>query len=292
VVFVPLYGCPALLIRELARRRHLGWVGIVLLAAAFGLVQAGVVDQSLFSTDYRQIEGWDESYRATLVAPLGISAFNLLNFVGGHVVFSICAPIALVEGARPARAEAPWLGRTALGVIAALYLGASALVLDMSLATEDSHASIPQVVGSLVVVAGLVLAAVRLGRRPRTSVDRPAPRARTVFLVVLVLALVHGFAAETWTGVAMTGGALAVAAVLLPHWSRMGGWGPGQVVAAAAAPLLVRAGSAFTYDPLVGEVSEAAKYGHNVVMLAIVLVALALTRRRTRDEVEVVSSRR
>ena len=104
VVFVPLYGCPALLIRELARRARLGWVGIVPLGAAFGLVQAGVVDQSLFSTDYRQIAGWDVSYRATLIAPLGVSAANFLNFVGGHLVFSICAPIALVEarvGARP-----------------------------------------------------------------------------------------------------------------------------------------------------------------------------------------------
>ena len=59
-VFVPLYGCAALLIREVARRARLGWPGIVLLAAAVGLLQAGVIDQSLFSVDYRQIEGWDE----------------------------------------------------------------------------------------------------------------------------------------------------------------------------------------------------------------------------------------
>jgi len=165
-------------------------------------------------------------------------------------------------------------------------------VLDMSLATEESHASAPQVVGSLLVVAGLVLAAVRLGRRSRPSRSRPAPRARTVFAVVLALALVHGFAPETWTGVAMTLGALAVATVLLLHWSRRGGWGVGHVVAAAAAPLLVRAGSAFTYDPVVGQVSEVAKYGHNVAMLAIVLVALALTRHRPRVEVEVATSQR
>jgi hypothetical protein len=292
VVFVPLYGCPALLIRELARRAQLGWLGMVLLAAAFGLMQAGVVDQSLFSTDYRQIEGWDESYRATLIAPLGVSAFNLVNFVGGHIVFSICAPIALVEGARPARAEVPWLGRTALGVVAALYVGASALVLDMSLTTEESHASAVQVVASLLVVAALVLAAVRLGRRPHPTVERPAPRARAVFAVVLVLALVHGFAEETWTGVVMAGGALVAAAVLLLHWSRLRGWGAGHVVAAAAPPLLVRALSAFTYDPLVGEVSEVAKYGHNVVMLAIVLAAIVLTRQRSRREVDHVASPR
>ncbi|MDI6105080.1 hypothetical protein QLQ12_41500 [Actinoplanes sp. NEAU-A12] len=44
----PLYGSVAVLIREVARRRGGGWPVMVLLAAAFGLVQAGVVDQSLF----------------------------------------------------------------------------------------------------------------------------------------------------------------------------------------------------------------------------------------------------
>ena len=41
IVFSPLYGAPALLIREAARRRGLGWPGILLLAAAFGVVEAG-----------------------------------------------------------------------------------------------------------------------------------------------------------------------------------------------------------------------------------------------------------
>jgi hypothetical protein len=290
-VFVPLYGCPALLIRELARRQHLGWRGIVLLAAAFGLVQAGLVDQSLFSADYREIEGWDESYRATLIAPLGISAFNLLNFVGGHVVFSICAPIALVEGARPARAEEPWLSRPALGVVAALYVGVSALVLNMHLTTESSHASFPQAAVTLLLVACLVLAAVRWGGRPRRTSARRTPRIRTVLAVMLVLALVHGFADETWTGVAMAASALVAAGLLLARWSTTQGWATGHVVAAASPPVLVRALLAFTYDPLVGEVSAIAKYGHNVVMLVIVVVVVACARQRRPAPAERVTSR-
>jgi hypothetical protein len=55
-----LYGAAALLIRELARRFGVDWPGIVDLAAAFGIVQAGVVDQSLFSESYRQIEYWND----------------------------------------------------------------------------------------------------------------------------------------------------------------------------------------------------------------------------------------
>lgn len=285
VVFVPLYGCPALLIREVARRGRLGWVGIVLLATAFGLMQAGVVDQSLFSTDYRQIEGWDASYRATLIAPLGVSAANFLNFVGGHVVFSICAPIALVEGARPLQAGVPWLGRTGLVVTAVLYAAASALVLSEHLKTEASHASVLQVTVSLALVAGLIAAGVRLGDRPRPALDRQAPGVRTVFAAALAVALVHGLATETWSGVAMIVASFAAAGIGLAYGSRLTGWRVGHVVAVATAPLLVRAVLAFTYDPLVGEVSEPAKYAHNVVMLLIVLTAVGLTRPRWHSDV-------
>jgi hypothetical protein len=161
----------------------------------------------------------------------------------------------------------------------------------MHLTTEASHASLPQVVASLLLVAGLVLAAVRLGHHTRPPCERPAPRVRTVFTVALVLALVHGFAEETWTGVAMTAGALAVAGVMLVRWSRRNGWGTGHVVAAAAAPLLVRALLAFTYYPLIGEVSEVAKYGHNTVMLLIVVVAAGLSWQRTPSRAENVTSR-
>src|SRR5262249_48208270 len=59
LILSPLYGGPALWIRELARRFGVGWPGLMALAAAFGIVQAGVVDQSLFSKSYREIEYWE-----------------------------------------------------------------------------------------------------------------------------------------------------------------------------------------------------------------------------------------
>lgn len=280
VVFVPLYGCPALLIREVGRRAGLGWPGLVLLATAFGLLQAGAVDESLFSPDYRAIGGWTEEYRATLVAPLGISAAYALNFVGGHVVFSICAPIALVEAARPASATRPWLGRAGLALVVLGYLAASALVLVDSRSTEGRQASTVQ----LAVTAGLVvlLVAAAYGwrrRRPRSAAARPAVGVRRVFGVALLLAVVHALAPSSWLGVLLGVLALGAAAVVLAHASRADGWGVAQVAAAAAAPLLVRAVLAFTYDPLIGEVAPAAKLGHNAVMLALVLTATALALR-------------
>ena len=55
MIFGPLYGAMALIIREVAVRLGLGWGGIAGLAAAAGLVQAGLIDQSLFNLSYRDI---------------------------------------------------------------------------------------------------------------------------------------------------------------------------------------------------------------------------------------------
>lgn len=295
VVFVPLYGCAALLIREVARRAGLGWVGIIGLAVAFGLVEAGIVDQSLFSPEYRQIEGWDAMYRTTLIPALGVSVSNALIFIGGHVLYTICGPIALVEAARPDRATQPWLGRVGLTVTAIAYAAACVVVLRWHLATEDFRASAGQLTGTALLVAALVAGAVLLGRRPRRPDPRPAPGLLRTALLVLPLALLQGLAPETWPGVVMRVLAAAGAVVLLVRLARRPGWTPAHAAVAAAVPLLLLAVLAFTYDPLVGEVARSAKYGHNATMLALLLAATALAvLRRSRlatSRVRALSSR-
>src|SRR5260370_31941310 len=39
----PLYGCGALLVREVARRRSLGWASVLWMGAAYGVFEEGVV---------------------------------------------------------------------------------------------------------------------------------------------------------------------------------------------------------------------------------------------------------
>ncbi|WP_375423142.1 hypothetical protein [uncultured Friedmanniella sp.] len=280
VIFVPLYGCPALVIREVARRYGLGWPGILLLGLTFGLLQAGVVDESLFNDDYRDIAGWEETYGSTLIRPLGLSVVNLLNFVGGHAVFSIAAPVALVEAARPRTAARPWLGRTGLALAVLGWLGASALVLIDSRRTEGPQASAVQLTLTCLLALGLVAAAVLPARR-RTPVEprRPPVGVPVVLGSALVLAYVQSVAPESWVGVAMVLGTDAVAVVGFVLGSCGAGWGARHVAAAALAALLVRVVLAFTYAPLVGQVTPAAALGHHVVMLGLVLVVGALALR-------------
>ena len=230
----------------------------MLLATAFGIVQAGLVDQSLFSAGYRGMPSWDAWRQSTFVAPLGVSADMVLTFVGGHVIYSIGAPIAIVE-ALSARPAAPWLGRTGLVVVSVLYAAASALVFDDHLSTGTSHATGWQLAGA-AVVAGLLIAAARR-RRP----SRPAPGHRAANLVTVFVASVAGataatLAADAWLAAAAGAAILGTAAWSITEASRAADWSPRHVAALASGALASRALLAFTYDPLIGEVPAGAKY--------------------------------
>ncbi|HEU5485753.1 MAG TPA: hypothetical protein VFU98_12680 [Microlunatus sp.] len=280
VIFIPLYGCAALLIREVARRARLGWTGILLLAAAFGLIEAGLVDQSLFSPDYRGLEGWDAMFSTTLIGPLGLSAVNVLSFIGGHVMLSICGPIALVEAWRPQRAAAPWLRLPGLVITALAYGTASVFVLLLHLQTESWHAAAGQLIGSGVVVVALIVAAVGLGRRTRSRRDASGPGLGRTAVVALVLATVYNVMPPTWLGAAGSTAVLVISGWLLVRASRTRRWSPTHAAVVGSAPLVLTALLAFTYDPMIGEVTAAAKYAHNAVMVAIVLAALSIALLR------------
>ncbi|MDX6278635.1 MAG: hypothetical protein QOJ72_2763, partial [Nocardioidaceae bacterium] len=97
-----------------------GWPTILLLATAFGLIEAGLVDQSLFAPDYREIPYWSSMREPTFLPWFGTSAYMALTFVAGHVFGSIAAPIALAESWWPARKNEPWLGVPGLITMAVL----------------------------------------------------------------------------------------------------------------------------------------------------------------------------
>jgi hypothetical protein len=281
VFFAMLYGCPALLIREVARRTGRGWPTMLLLSAAAGLLQAGVIDQSLFSDSYGDVEGWEESLRATYVAPLGLGAYMLQNFVLGHVIYSFCAPIALAEAMRPAVAHRLWLGWRAIAVTTMSWLLVAALICSDALGSE-AHATLPEVAAALAVVAALVAGAFRVGRVDRAPRGR-TPRVRAVLVVSFVAASAHAVVMETWLGFAIATLVVMASSWLLARTARGRGWGLAHVAALATGVLLSRGALAFLYYPVVGHTSAGQKYAHNVVMLVIVAAAGAYAIRQARS---------
>ncbi len=271
VFFAALYGCPALLAREVAIRTGRGWPAILLFAAALAVLEAGVVDQSVFAEESDLVRGWDESVRRTYVDPLGISAFNALSWVIGHVVYSFAAPIAVAQAIRPGLAWRPWLGRRALVGVTLLWLAAAAVIV-ADLEPGAVHSGTPvEIAAAAVIAAGLVAAAFLTSRRtePRSGTPSMAGiRAAGVggFVVATALALPP----DTWLGVVLLVAAAMVSAVWLARVARAGRWGLAHTAAAGTGALVSRGTLAFLYQPLVGEVAEPAKYTHNVVMLVTV----------------------
>jgi hypothetical protein len=282
IVFSPLYGAPALLIREVARRRDLGWPGILLLAAAFGVVEAAIVDQSMWSTGYRDIPYWEDMSVPTYLAPIGLSLYLALSFVGGHVILSIGSPIALVESLTPGRRRDRWLGPVVLWVVAVLYAAACALVMKDSYDTGEASATWGQLVASTLVVVGLGVAAFAVGRRPAMIVPGAVPRPMLVWIGAFVAMI--GWVAIPPTRIGTTLVALlAIGTVVVVWcWSHRGDWGQPHVLALASGAVVAAGCFAFLTTPI-GEVSDADKYGHNVVLLALMVTLSLWAARRGRS---------
>lgn len=278
--FAPLYGVPALLIRETARRLGLGWPSMVLLAAAFGIIEAGVIDQSMFMSSYRDVDYWDEIRMPTLIASLDVSAGMALSFVIGHVVWSFCVPIAMMESLSIRRRHTPWLRWPWWFVAAGLYLVSAWFINRDHLKTEADQATTAQWGIALAVATALIVVAVLLRyRRRRMATEMRIPRPLVLAGLSLVIALGYQALPENWTAFALRVGILVTAGWLLVRAARSRRWTQQHLAAAAAGPLLSAAMLAFLITPL-GEVPALQKYGHNVVFLLGVALLLALAGRR------------
>lgn len=271
VVFLsPLYGAAALLIREWARRTGRGWSSMLLMGAAFGLLQCGLVDQSLFNPSYGRYD-----FQHPLHVPgLRFSLLFFLSFVSGHALLSIGVPIALVE--RASQKTGPWLGRVGISVAAVAYVGASILnYLDLR-QTEDFQATPGQSLSAALGVAALVLAAHLV--RPRAVSSGSVPPVWAMVLLGLVgYELFQVMVTLTWVGFVAALVALGGTWVVVRRWSARPAWTPAHTMAIAVGAALLNVVEAFPNEPYYPTNQRAELVNDLVtssVTLAIVLVSV------------------
>lgn len=232
VVLAPMYGGGALLIREVARRTGRGWPPILVLGLAYGVLEAGLLDQSLFNPSF---EGY-EFQAVTPVPALGISALNGYAFVVGHAVWSIGVPIALIEALAWRRRRTPWLGRTGLIVFSLVFVAGSVLVFLALLREEGFMATPGQRIGAAAVVLALVVVAFLI--RPRAAVERRVPKSWLVGLAAFVVSSVFVAVSESWAGFGLKIALTVVAAAAVAWWGRSTRWSEEHRYAVAAGALL------------------------------------------------------
>jgi hypothetical protein len=271
VLFVLLYGCGAILVRELARRAGRGWPTIVLLALAFGVIEEGLLTQSLFNQGYLGAHLLDFGY----LPALGISPPWTVFVLALHTVWSISSPIAVVEGRWGVR---PWLGRVGLAVVSVLYVLGAVATFAISLLTGGSYlAPLPLLLASVVVAAVLVVVAFRLPRTP--GQDRRPHWAGFAFGLLAssaFLLLAESDDALPWAVATLLLVVIAVAAVVaIVRWHRLDPFalGAGAVVAYCwhGMPTAVEAGPAAVVE--------------QVVIVVLVVAMLAVLARRTTSRV-------
>lgn len=199
---VLLYGGGAVSIRELARRTAHPWMAILCLGGAYGLIEEGLVMQTLFSPDLF-------SAAACGARIAGVNWVWAEALVGYHAVWSIAIPIALAELCFPARAGQPWLGRKGIAAALACYaLGTLSIsIVFRRLVTPTFRAPAISLIATAVVAAALV--AYALSRR---SAGQPAKHAETV--------------PSPWLAgiIALTASALWMQLFALPQFLRIEPW--------------------------------------------------------------------
>ena len=283
IFLAPLYGGAGLLIRETARRLRLRWPGIICLAGAFGVIQAGLVDQSLFNRTYRDIPYWEAMTVPTWIPVVGISGYTTLSFVTGHIIWSICAPIAIVDSLEPRLRDWPWLSRPALAVVAGGYLLFSGLILVDHIASEEFLATPAQLVGAALVSGALVVIGLYLGRRFPAPTARPAPSPWLVAGVAAAIAAGLNQLPVTWAGVGLGAAAFTALTAAVAWFGRSPRWTQQHQLALAGAALFIEAASGFLVDPL-GDGDLQPKLIHNAMACLLVAGLCGLAAYRVTGE--------
>ncbi|MGD0249895.1 MAG: hypothetical protein ABSB97_03265 [Thermoplasmata archaeon] len=114
---VGLYGTGALLVREFAVYFRKGWASILLLGAAYGIVEEGLAVHTFFAppgTVVGALGSYGHLFGVNWLWALGLTVF--------HATYSIALPILLTQLWYPASKDARWLDRGLVGLVAFVYL--------------------------------------------------------------------------------------------------------------------------------------------------------------------------
>ncbi|WP_163506061.1 hypothetical protein [Fodinicola acaciae] len=181
---VPAYGGAAVLIRELVWRRGRGWPSILLLGAAYGIVEEGLALRSLFSATIYHGIGPDWGARI-----LGVNGVYAEVQIINHAVWSIAVPILLVELLFPRWQRKPLLRWFGLIVTTGFFLAGVAIFGLSARTTLDPGGVVPSaslIAAAVVVVALAIAALIAIPRAQAVRGNRTTPTPWLVFVTALV----------------------------------------------------------------------------------------------------------
>ena len=281
-VLAPLYGGGALLIRELARRTGRGWPTMLLLGAAYALIEEGFATQSLFNPDIFHLHGHFLTH--AWIPALGIGGWWTVLMFNVHTFWSMGVSIALVEALFPARAKSPWLGKIGDSVVAAIFL--AGVVMNAAFSIRSSHfmATPAQFAVTGAVCVLLVCAAFLL---PFPRIHDQAGAVPSAWLTgggALLLGLVLTTTPPGWNWGAVGFMSLidVVFLVFAGLLSRRSRWTALHTLSLGAAGAVTYGVKAFIQPPVAGGSNHAAVLASHIVLLCAAIAVIAVCVRRVR----------
>lgn len=269
VLQVALYGCGALLCRELARRSRLGLPGLLLLAAAYGVWEEAFITGFWFDAGYQDkvgIGAYGRVWHTNLLVATHLTAF--------HVAVGIGSSVLLVERMFPAHRDRPWAGPRGLASAAVALAVLVPFLYGTALRGPTGPLLAAGAVGLALVGAAYLMP--RRAGRPRPARVRSRFAGTIAFVstgthFVLVYALPS--TGVPWpAGIALTLAPLAVAAVLLRRRTATGdAYGP--------AGLRIVTGILSFFIVLAAVVGLGGRYDLTAGAVATALVLRRLARR-------------
>lgn len=103
LIYVGFYGMGTLIIREIVAYKRLNYASVLLLGAAFGVLEEGIILKSWFDPTWM-----GAAITSKVLRVYGINILQPFANIVYHAVVSIAAPILLVESVT---SRTPWLSR-------------------------------------------------------------------------------------------------------------------------------------------------------------------------------------
>jgi hypothetical protein len=274
------------------RRWGGGWPSILLLGAAYGAIEEGLLEPNWFTP-------------ALQAHPYGVAAGVFWTYavwnIGYHAVFSIAIPILLTELAFPVWRDQPWLGRAGISVAGAVYaVNAAGIGLLWWTYVQPVLLHVPARVhpvqqGATIALVIALIAAARLAARTRTfAPGGPPPPAAghlagaaaagaTAWFGLLLLSAsdnyLHWLPFPVPITIAAAG--IALAARALRRWSARTDL---QVLAACTGALVVQMAAGFGVLGAAGPVNIIGKATLNIIAACLLAWFALRLRRNDRDQ--------
>jgi hypothetical protein len=191
-IMVALYGCGALVCRELKVRWRKGVGTLMLLGCGYGVLEEALMVASFYNPSWM-----DLGVLAGFGRALGVNWVWAVELTIYHALFSIVTPVLLVELAYPSRKATPWLTDRRLKIVAAVLLldVAAGFILFASMLGFWPPAA--QYLLGIAATLGFIYAAHRLpsdwARKGAKPMRRPVFYTAVGFLAALGSALTFGW---------------------------------------------------------------------------------------------------